>query len=100
MTATQSLRIYELLNAQFQQPERARQLTEAIEAVIDQKVEDSSKKYEVLNRKDLELIRVEVKEQGSRLETKIAESQTASLRWLIGLFITLALMIIGLYIKR
>ncbi len=100
MTATQSLRIYELLNAQFQQPERARQLTEAIEAVIDQKVEDSSKKYEILNRKDLELIRVEVKEQGSRLETKIAESQTASLRWLIGLFITLALMIIGLYIKR
>ena len=48
----------------------------------------------------MELIRVEIKEQGSRLETKIAEAQTASLRWLIGLFISLALMIIGLYIRK
>ena len=48
MTASQSLRIYELLNNQFQQPDQARQLTEAIEAVIDQKVEDSNKNMKPL----------------------------------------------------
>ena len=100
MTATQSLKIYDLLNAQFGQPERARQLTEAIEAVIDEKVSEGNKSYETLFHKDLEIMRAELKEQGSRLETKIAETSTGNLRWVFGFFIALALMIIGLYLKK
>ena len=63
MTATQSLKVYELLNAQFGQPERARQLTEAIEAVVDEKVLEWNKTYEALFHKDLEVLRQSIKKE-------------------------------------
>lgn len=39
------------------------------------------------------------KEDISRLELKIAEVKTERIKWYVALFITLAIMIIGLYFK-
>ena len=66
MNTTQSLKIYELLNVQFGQPERARQFTEAIEAVVDEKISEGNKAYETLFHKDLEVLRLEYKEGMAR----------------------------------
>lgn len=93
MTATQSFKIYELLNAQFQQPEKAKQLTEAIEAVIDEKIQSGQQQFESSFRKDLELLR-------SDLRTEMREQKVDMIKWFVGMFVTLALMIIGLYIKK
>lgn len=79
MTATQSLKIYELLNAQFQQPDKARALTEAIEAVIDMKVAEGNKTYEALLHKDLEILRKDLDVKLTNLELKLS-GDTNSLR--------------------
>ncbi len=77
MTANQSIKIYEILAGQFSQPEKARELTEAIEAVIAEKVEKGTKDYEVLLHKDLQILKSENEEKlaglEGRLRTDIAE---------------------------
>ncbi len=100
MTATQSVQLYQILQEHFGKNENAAKAVSAIEAMIDTKVEGSNKQYEALLHKDLEILRGEMKEQGSRLETKIAETSTSNLRWVFSFFIALALMIIGLYLKK
>ena len=92
MTATQSFKIYELLNAQFQQPEKAKELTEAIEAVIDEKVQAGTRQFESSFKKDLEILR-------SDIRTEMREQKVDLIKWFVSLFIALALMIIGLYVK-
>ena len=95
MTATQSFRIYELLNAQFQQPERARELTEAIEAVVNERIAEGNKSYEVLIHKDLEILRADII---GTLRAEIRDQKSEILKWLVGLFIPLYLTIVGLII--
>ncbi len=80
MTANQSIKIYEILAGQFSQPEKARELTEAIEAVIAEKVEEGNKNYEVLLHKDLRILKSENEEKlaglEGRLRTDIANLRT------------------------
>ena len=100
MTATQSVQLYQVLQEHFGNTGNAAKAVTAIEAIIDAKVEDGNRQYETLLHKDLEILRSEMKEQNSRLETKIAETSTSNLRWVFSFFIAIALMIIGLYIKK
>ena len=122
MTASQSVQLYQILQEHFGKNENAAKAVSAIEAIIDEKVATGNTRYEALLHKDLEILRGdmdkklemlrgdvdkklemlrgEMKEQGSRLETKIAETSTSNLRWVFSFFIALALMIIGLYLKK
>lgn len=92
MTTSQSLKIYKLLNEQFKQPEKARQLTEAIEAVIDEKVQKGTILFESAFRKDLEIFRGDIR-------TEMRDHKVDMIKWLFGIFLALALMILGLYFK-
>jgi len=49
---------------------------------------------------DIANLRTELKSDYSKLETKIAESKTDMIKWFVGFFVGLALMIIGLYFKK
>jgi hypothetical protein len=40
------------------------------------------------------------KEDIARLEAKIAEAKTDMIKWFVPMFITLMLMVVGLYIKK
>ena len=91
MTASQSLKIYEILSAQFAQPEKARELTEAIEAAIDERVDTKLRVFQSAFAKDFEVLR-------SDLSTRIADSKADLLKWMIGMFIPLYLSIIGLFV--
>ncbi len=71
MTATQSLKIYELLNAQFQQPEKAHALTEAIEAVVEEKILEGNRKFETLLNKDIEILRSDINARLTDVESKL-----------------------------
>ncbi len=66
MTVAQNLKIYEILAAQFGQPERARELTEAIEAVVSEKVTESNGRLESILRKDLEIVEARIKSELSK----------------------------------
>lgn len=45
-------------------------------------------------------LKTQIKDVKQELELKIEQTKSDLLKWFIGLFIALALMIIGLYIKR
>lgn len=65
-----------------------------------QKIAEGNKTYEVLLHKDLEILRVENRELSAVLRTEMREQKVDTIKWMVGLFFTLALMIIGLYLKR
>lgn len=76
MTAAQSLKIYEILNRQFGKPDEARQVVEAIEAVVSEKVDEGNRRYEALLHKDMEILRLEAKETAQTLRTEMQTLRT------------------------
>lgn len=87
MTATQSLNLYNLSLRYFQNETDAKAFVSEVEAVVDNKFD---------TKKDV----LATKEDIAKLELKIVESKTDMIKWVFAFFATLALMIVGLYIKK
>jgi hypothetical protein len=66
--------------------QQAKSLTEYIEVKVEQKFE--SQKQMLATKEDVK-----------NLEIKLAETKSDLLKWVFAMFVSLALMIIGLYIK-
>jgi hypothetical protein len=82
MTATQSLKVYEVLNKHFNNKEDAKIVVEQIEQIIEEKIE--AKKDIFLTKDDkIELI--------NKIDTNF--------KWLVGILITLFGIVIGLLLK-
>ena len=92
------------LTCLFKNPEQAKIVVERIEKVIDDKIETQTDRFEQIIQKDIANLRTELKTDyvklGATLETKIAESKTDMVKWVMAFFVTLAFMIIGLYFKK
>lgn len=83
VTASQTLKIYELLNKHFKNEEDAKRLVQEIEQVIDVKF-DSAKD------------RLATKEDLSKLEIRIEQGFKDQLKWLIVLMLGFSSLIIAL----
>lgn len=83
VTASQTLKIYELLNKHFKNEEDAKALVQEIEQVIDVKFQ---------SEKD----RLATKEDISRLEIRMEQGFKDQLKWLIMLMIGFSSLIIAL----
>jgi hypothetical protein len=66
--------------------QQAKRLTEYIEVKVEQKFE--SQKQMLATKEDVK-----------NLEIKLAETKSDLLKWVFAMFVSLALMIVGLYIK-
>ena len=86
MTHISLARLYELLAGKVGK-ETAENLTTFIEEKIKEEVENKSQR--LATRDDL-----------ARVELKITDSKVELMRWMFALWVTLALMIIGLYLKK
>lgn len=82
--------LYSLLSDQMGK-EKAETLTAYIENKIGEEVKSATSE---IASKDF------VAKEIEKVRTEIERSKTDMIKWLVGLFITLALMIIGLYIKK
>jgi hypothetical protein len=87
MTAAQSLKIYEILGKHFNNAEDARIVVTEIEQIIETKITDY---------KDV----LATKEDIVKLETKIAETKVDLIKWVFAFFAALAVMIVGLYLRK
>ena len=87
MTAAQSLKIYEVLGKHFNNLEDAKIVVTEIEDIIESKI--SEKKDTLATKEDI-----------LKLETKLAETKVDLIKWVFGFFMALALMVIGLYLKK
>ncbi len=81
VTASQTLKIYELLNKHFKNEEDAKALVQEIESVIDVKFD--SAKDRLATKTDL-----------VKLETTIVEAKVDVIKWLVGM----AIAIVGLVV--
>jgi hypothetical protein len=86
MNADLSLKLFDLTYEFIKDKERAQEFVSKLEQTIDNKFTEKEKI-------------LATKEDISRLELKIAEVKTEMIKWYVALFITLAIMIIGLYFK-
>lgn len=82
VTASQTLKIYELLNKHFKNEEDAKNLVQEIEQVIDVKFQ---------SEKD----RLATKEDVAKLETRIEQGFKDQLKWLIVLMMGFSSLIVA-----
>lgn len=87
-------KLYDILRTDFKLTEtKAKEFTEVIQDIVAKQSKDEAVSYKSELREDLTKLEM-------RLELKIEQTKSELLKWFIGMFVTLALMIIGLYIKK
>ncbi len=89
---TLNIKLYDTLRRELNlSEEKSRAITQAIEETVLEELGSSNKETATQD-----FVKKEIKE----LELKIEQVKSELLKWFIGLFFGLALMIIGLYIKK
>ncbi len=91
MTATQSLNLYNIAFKYFKNESDAMTFVKEIEVVVDNKFDN--KKDVLSTKEDLAIVKGE-------LQKGISDSKVEIIKWVFAFFATLALMIVGLYIKK
>ncbi len=88
--STLELKVYEILKSKFSEKE-ASDVIEYVQTKVKETVEEKMVQTQILQSKDLEILRKEIKEDFASLKSEI-------LKWMVGMFIPLYLTIIGLII--
>lgn len=92
--STINVKLYDILRSDFSLPEeRAKVFAEVIQDIAATEAKGESQTFKSELREDM--LRVEM-----NLKSEIKDSKIDTIKWIVGIFITLAIMIIGLYIKK
>jgi hypothetical protein len=75
---------------------RAKVFTEVLYESIENQNKNITTEFKSVFKEDLLKLEIKIEQNN----TKIEQSKSEMLRWFIGLFLVLAMMIIGLYIKK
>lgn len=101
MTHTTQIQLFQIFRQKFGEKD-AEVIVETMEKIVDNKMEANRNTYLTKDDK-VELIR-EIKQDKEELIKAIRDSKIDTIKWMVSLsltsFITLALMIIGLYLKK
>ena len=96
---TVNIRLYQILKNDFHlSDEKAKEFAQAINDVVSENASLTEFKSNI--KEDLLRLEMNLKTEFKNLELKIEQTKSDLLKWFIGLFIALALMIIGLYAKK
>ncbi len=99
--STVNIRLYDILRKELNlSDEKARNLTETIEQVVKDEVKADSNEYKSIFKADFKDLDTKFEKEISKVEVKIEQSKSDMVKWFVSLFVALALMIIGLYIKK
>jgi hypothetical protein len=94
VTATQTLKMYELLNKYFKNSDDAKVLVQGIEEVIDSKFE--AERDRLASKLDLHIAKEELRTEIGRIETRMEQGFKDQLRWLIVLMVGLSSLAIAI----
>ena len=87
---TSQIKLYDILRNDLSlNEEKALRFVEVIDNVIVDEVKTNASEYKSIIKEDL-----------LQLEIKLKDKISDQFKWVIGVFLTLALMIIGLYMKK
>ena len=90
--STLELKVYEIFKSKFSEKE-ASDVIEYVQTKVKETVEDKMMQSQILQSKDLEILRKEM-----ATKEDIASLKSEILKWMVGMFIPLYLTIIGLII--
>ncbi len=96
---TANIKLYQILKNDFHlSDEKAKEFAQVINAVVSENT--SLVEFKSIIKEDLLRLGMNLKSEINKLDIKIEQTKSDLLKWFIGLFIVLAIMIIGLYIKK
>ena len=90
VTASQAVKMYELLNKHFKNNEDAKTMVASIEDIVDNKF--NSEKDRLCTRNDM----FSLKEDIARLETRLEQGFKDQLKWLIVLMVGLSSLMVAI----
>jgi len=93
VTASQAVKMYELLNKYFKNNEDAKTMVASIEDIVDNKF--NSEKDRLATKFDLSLVKEDLKNDISRLETRLEQGFKDQLKWLIVLMVGLSSLMVA-----
>jgi hypothetical protein len=85
VTASQTLKMYELLNKYFKNNEDAKAVVVSIEDIVDNKF--NTEKDRLATKSDLTLVKEELRNEIGRLETRMEQGFKDQLKWIIVLMV-------------
>ena len=100
-----TITLYNLLKNDLHLPDiKAEQFVQALNDLTQADVKNSAMEYKSVIREDMVRLetnlRGEIKETEISLRSEIKETKVDIVKWVAGIFFALALMILGLYIKK
>ncbi|THU32427.1 hypothetical protein FAM09_26915 [Niastella caeni] len=94
VTASQAVKMYELLNKHFKNNEDAKAMVASIEDIVDNKF--NSERDRLATKMDLALVKEDLKNDIARLETRLEHGFKDQLKWLIVLMVGLSSLAIAI----
>jgi|HubBroStandDraft_1064217.scaffolds.fasta_scaffold86361_3 hypothetical protein len=96
-----NIKLYNLLKNNMHIPDdKAGEFVQTLDDLIRSNINDSAAEYKSFVKEDLLKLDSKIEILRSDLRSEIKESKIDTIKWMIGVFLALALMIIGLYIKK
>ncbi len=93
VTASQAVKMYELLNKHFKNKEDAQAVVASIEDIVDNKF--NTERDRLATKFDLSLVKEDLKNDINRLETRLEQGFKDQLKWLIVLMVGLSSLMVA-----
>ncbi len=99
--STVNINLYNILKADFKLSDaKAQEFVEAIREEVQNDIKYENTDFRSAVREDFLKLELKLSNEIKDVRMEIKDTKSDILKWFVGIFITLALMIIGLYIKK
>jgi hypothetical protein len=99
--STVNINLYNILKADFKLSDaKAQEFVEAIREEVQNDIKYENTDFRSAVREDFLKLELKLSSEIKDVRMEIKDTKSDILKWFVGIFITLALMIIGLYIKK
>lgn len=99
--STVNINLYNILKADFKLSDaKAQEFVEAIREEVRNDIKYENTDFRSAVREDFLKLELKLSNEIKDVRMEIKDTKSDILKWFVGIFITLALMIIGLYIKK
>ena len=101
---TVNLNLYQILKTDFKlSDEKAKEFVDAIREEVQNDIKYENSGFKSTVKEDFLKLELKLEQVNTKIESvkvEIKESKNDMLKWFVGMFFALALMIIGLYLKK
>ena len=102
--STINLNLYQILKTDFKlSDEKAKEFVEAIREEVQNDIKYENSDFKSAIKEDFLKLELKFEQVNTKIESlkgEIKDSKNDMLKWFVGIFFALALMIIGLYLKK